>query len=819
MQQETITLIFLFLSLAFGIATLASGAYIMMSGLFGLKKKIEMSLQFSTELVKMVLNTKGKTEDRDFGPDKWREEIGAMEQLLSSLANMRSKRSLFGSSIPFSISLEIANPSDSEEIFFYVSFPKKYRENIEKQVHSFFPNASIETIEDYTIFRPKSFVATATLSLKATPALPVLTYQEMKVDPLNEITNAMSKLQTEMEGAALQLVLSPASAGWRNEGRSIAHEMQQGKRLKDAKNQSLGSKLTNEMGTVFVNALLGKNGDSNKNNERVQLTPEEQELVKAIEQKTKKPAFYVNIRLLSSADTQERATTILSQLENAFSQFERSDINYFQIKERSQTKKIGFQYIMRFFNRTGAMLLGIEEIASIYHFPISTTTTPKIKWLKAGSAPPPVLIPREGILLGYNDYRNVITDVRLSQSDRRRHLYVIGQTGVGKSVFLTELTKQDVREGRGVCYIDPHGDAIEDILSAVPKERIEDVIYFDPSDTGRPFGLNMLEYDKPEQKTFVINEMINIFDKLYDLRQTGGPMFEQYMRNAMLLVMEDIESGSTLLEIPRVLADEQFRRMKLSKCSNPIVKNFWLKEAEKAGGDAALANVVPYITSKLTQFISNDMMRPIISQQYSTIDFRKCMDEEKILLINLSKGRIGETNSYLLGMIIVGKILMAALSRVDMAENDRKDFYLYIDEFQNVTTDSISQILSEARKYRLSLTVAHQFIGQLSEDISKAVFGNVGSMATFRVGPEDAEFLEKQFAPVFTANDLVNVDNYNCFARLLLNNESTKPFNIKTYPPTKGNNDQISLIKQYSRLRYGRDAKIIEEEIKNRIVM
>ena len=408
MQQETITLIFLFLSLAFGIATLASGAYIMMSGLFGLKKKIEMSLQCSTELVKMVLNTKGRAEDRDFGPDKWREEIGAMEQLLSSLANMRSKRSLFGSSIPFSISLEIANPSDSEEIFFYVSFPKKYRENIEKQVHSFFPNASIETIEDYTIFRPKSFVATATLSLKATPALPVLTYQEMKVDPLNEITNAMSKLQTEMEGAALQLVLSPASAGWRNEGRSIAHEMQQGKRLKDAKNQSLGSKLTNEMGTVFVNALLGKNGDSNKNNEHVQLTPEEQELVKAIEQKTKKPAFYVNIRLLSSADTQERATTILSQLENAFSQFERSDINYFQIKERSQTKKIGFQYIMRFFNRTGAMLLGIEEIASIYHFPISTTTTPKIKWLKAGSAPPPVLIPREGILLGYNDYRNVI---------------------------------------------------------------------------------------------------------------------------------------------------------------------------------------------------------------------------------------------------------------------------------------------------------------------------------------------------------------------------------------------------------------------------
>ncbi|QQS60928.1 MAG: type IV secretion system DNA-binding domain-containing protein [Candidatus Moraniibacteriota bacterium] len=819
MQQETVNIIFLFISIALGLFALGSGAYIMLSGLFGLKKKIEMSLQFSTELVRMVLNDVKRSDEREVGPEKWREEIGAMEQLFSSFANMRSKRAFLGSSIPFIISLEIANPSDSEEIFFYLSFPRKYREDIEKQVHSFFPHASIESIEDYTIFRPKSFVATATLALKSTSALPVLTYQEMNTDPLNEITNAMSKLQTETEGAALQLILYPAGGSWRNEGRSIAHEMQQGKRLKDARKQSFLAKLGDGLGSVFLSAFLGKKIESQKDDKYIQLTPEEQDLVKAIEQKTRKPAFYTNIRILSSGDTQERATQILSQMENAFSQFERSDINFFRIKERSETKKIGFQYIMRFFNRRGAMLLGVEEIASIYHFPISSTKTPKIKWLKAGSAPPPTLIPREGILLGHNDYRNVITDVRLSQADRRRHLYVIGQTGVGKSVFLTELIKQDVREGRGVCYIDPHGDAIEEILSAVPKERIEDVIHFDPADTGRPFGLNMLEYDKPEQKTFVINEMINIFDKLYDLRQTGGPMFEQYMRNAMLLIMEDTESGSTLLEIPRVLSDEQFRRMKLSKCNNPIVKNFWIKEAEKAGGDAALANVVPYITSKLTQFISNDMMRPIISQQRSTIDFRKCMDEEKILLINLSKGRIGEINSYLLGMIIVGKILMASLSRVDISENERKDFYLYIDEFQNVTTDSISQILSEARKYRLSLTIAHQFIGQLSEGISKAVFGNVGSMAAFRVGPEDAEFLEKQFAPIFSASDLLNVDNYSCFVRLLLNNESTKPFNIKTYPSTQGNIDQVSLIKQYSRLRYGRDAKIIEEEIRNRIVM
>ncbi len=818
MNSETIDLIFLFTSLGLALASAISGAIIVFSGLFGLKKKIEESLQFHTQLIRMspVKNPKNNGE----GPnDRWKEEIGAMEQLLASFANIRTKRAFLGSSIPFTFSLEIANPSDSEEIFFYLSFPRKYKDAIEKQVHSFFPDASLEVIEDYTIFRPKSFVASSLLSLKESASLPVRTYEEMDVDPINEITNSLSKLKNEEEGAAIQLVLSPAKDSWRQEGRRIAHEMQQGKRLKDAKKQSLFFKVGQEIGKAILDLMSGSSKKENELEKHSQLTPDEQDLIKAIEQKIKKSAFYVNIRLLASSDSQERATQILSQMENAFSQFERSDINYFQIKKRTNVKRFGFYYIMRIFRKQTSVLLGVEEIASMYHFPISTTQTPKIKWLKAGSAPPPVAIPQEGILLGYNDYRNVKTDIRLTDADRRRHLYVIGQTGVGKSNFLQELTKQDVRSGKGVCYIDPHGDAIEDILSAVPEHRLEDVIHFDPADTKRPFGLNMLEFDRPEQKTFVINEMINIFDKLYDLKQTGGPMFEQYMRNAMLLVMEDVETGSTLLEVPRVLADEQFRRLKLSKCGNPIVKNFWIKEAEKAGGEAALANVVPYITSKLTQFISNDMMRPIIAQQKSTIDFRTSMDEGKILLINLSKGKIGEINSYLLGMIIVGKILMSALSRVDIPESQRKDFHLYIDEFQNVTTDSISQILSEARKYRLNLTIAHQFIGQLSDEISKAVFGNVGSLLSFRVGPEDAEFLEKQFGPIFMANDLVNVDNFNCFAKLLINNEVTKPFNIKTYPPSEGNLEQVELIKEYSRLRYGADAQEVEESIRNRMIL
>jgi hypothetical protein len=331
----------------------------------------------------------------------------------------------------------------------------------------------------------------------------------------------------------------------------------------------------------------------------------------------------------------------------------------------------------------------------------------------------------------------------------------------------------------------------------------------------------MLEYDSrfPESKTFIVNEMMEMFEKLYNLKSQGfgGPIFEQYMRNSMLLVMEDPESGNTLLEVPRVLADADFRHYKLSRCANIVVKNFWEKEAEKAGGEAALANMVPYITSKMNMFTANDIMRPIISQQKSAFSFRDIMDSRKILIVNLAKGHLGETNSYLLGMIIVGRIFLAALSRVEMPEEERLDFFLYLDEFQNVTTKSIAGILAEARKYRLSMTMAHQYIGQLEDDIKNAVFGNVGTLLSFRIGVHDAEFLKKQFEPVFDENDLVNLDNYNAYLKLLIQGQTSKPFNIQTIPPVKGNPDVVSLIKEYSRLMYGRDRAEVEQEAYERL--
>jgi len=331
-------------------------------------------------------------------------------------------------------------------------------------------------------------------------------------------------------------------------------------------------------------------------------------------------------------------------------------------------------------------------------------------------------------------------------------------------------------------------------------------------------GLNMLEYDPkyPEQKTFIVNELINIFDKLYDLKQTGGPLFEQYTRNALMLLMDDPNETYTLMEVPKVLSDEKFRHKLLAKCKNVLVKEFWEMQAEKAGGEGSLKNMVPYITSKFDTFISNDYVRPIVGQAKSTFNFREIIDSKKIFLVNLSKGRLGEINSSLIGLIVTGKIAMAAFSRVDMPEEKRKDFYLYIDEFQNFATDSISTILSEARKYKLCLTIAHQFIGQLPQKIRDSVFGNVGTMAVFRIGADDAEFVEKQFQPIFSARDLINIGNRNFYTKLMIDGEISKPFNVTTMRPSVSDAVRAADIKQYYFLVYGRDRFFAEKDIKER---
>ncbi|MCX6766282.1 MAG: type IV secretion system DNA-binding domain-containing protein [Candidatus Moranbacteria bacterium] len=802
------------------IVCFASGALLVFKSFMGFRGLVTRSLNMDLDVVKVSRPMKREAQgEQQQQPKSEKELISVMEHLFASLGNIKEKsniwhRIIYGDAV---VALEMANPADNDEISFYVGAPKKFINIVERQIHSFYPKASIERVKDYNIFSPGSFTAASSLTLKDKHHFPIRTYQTLEADPLNNITNVLGKFDEKKEGAAIQLLMKPARSGWRQKGKQVAHKMQQGRQLSDVKRDTIVRQVGRGLLSLFHQKKDKQEDILKQNKDVIQLTPEEQEVVKKIEGKAGKSGFSVNIRLVASALTQERSEVILSELENGFIQYENPGLNSFKVlrEDKRRPKNIAFDFIFRNFRSDQSFVLSSEEIASVFHFPLFSTETPKIAWLKARTAAPPSNISKDGITLGFNDYRGVETVIRHAEDDRRRHFYVVGQTGTGKSTMMEEMVKQDIKNGKGVCVIDPHGEFVDHVLECVPKERAEDVIYFDPADMERPYGLNMLEFDqnKPEQKTFVINEMINIFDKLYDLRQTGGPMFEQYMRNAALLVMEHPDSGSTLMEIPRVLADEEFRHLKLSHCTNPVVKNFWEKEAEKAGGEAALANMVPYITSKLTQFISNDMMRPIIAQEKSTINFRQAMDNQQIILVNLSKGKIGEINANLLGMIIVGKILISALSRVDISESERKDFYLYIDEFQNFTTDSIAQILSEARKYRLALVIAHQFIAQLKEEISKAVFGNVGSICSFRVGAEDAEFLQKQFEPVFDANDLMNVDNHNCFMKLLIASQVASPFNMKTYPPTAGSKEIAEAIKELSKLKYGRNRDIVNEEI------
>lgn len=754
---------------------------------------------------------KPKEEDARFMVQQLHEEIAKGETIFASIGGLKAERSfkswLYGRNDHFSFEV-VANQN---KIAFYVVAPKFNTRYIEQQIHAHYPAASIEEVEDYNSFSPKAQVAAGYIKTKKEFFFPLKTYQKMEVDPMNSIINIMSKLSKD-ESMAIQYIVRSAKSSWHRKAKRVV------KKIIEKNSVYQGIRASKFFWYVFY-LIFDKKTETTKT-----LTEVEREMLKIMEQKNSKAGLDVNVRVVACSKTEAQAKVYLDNIAAAFGEYN----NYTYGNNFSRVTECGdhliSDFIYRRFRDKISFLLNTEELASIFHFPLKGTETPNILWLNAKTAPAPAEIPSEGLLLGENVYRGVKKDIRIKRADRRRHMYIVGKSGVGKSVLLTNMAVQDIQNGEGVCVMDPHGDLITDILQRIPPERAEDVIVFSPADLERPLALNLLEFDEryPEQKSFVINEMIGIFDKLYDLKATGGPMFEQYMRNAMLLIMDDPESGSTLMEIPKVLADEHFRRLKLSRCKNKPVVDFWHNEAEKAGGEAALANIVPYITSKLTSFISNDMMRPIIGQQHSSFNFRDLMDSQKILLVDLSKGVVGEMNAYLLGMIIVGKILMSALSRTDMPAEDRKDFYLYIDEFQNFTTNSVCQILSEARKYGLNLIIAHQYIGQLSKGqdttIKDAVFGNVGTMLSFKIGSADAEFLVKEFTPVFNEFDLINIDKGAACLKLLVDNSATRPFSIKTIWPLLGvqRKEMVEKIKTLSRLKFGQDRRLVELEINRR---
>jgi hypothetical protein len=760
-----------------------------------------------------------------------REEISKFETIFGSIGGLRAQRGIISWIIGRNDHFSFEVVANHKKICFYVVVPKKMSRYIEQEIHAYYPESVIEEVEDYNIFSANGEILAGYLKTKRSLIFPLKTYNKMEADPLNSVLNIMSKLDSG-EGMAMQCLVRSAKGNWHRKALNIVKEVNKGKSVADAMGLTSATKVLGYIGKIFdiISSSKQKSPQDNMNSEK--LSPMEQEMLKAIEEKNSKLGLDVNLRLIVSAKDAGRARVLFDNLYSAFQEFNYPTYgNGFKSKRVINNKTIFLNqwltirdFIFRRFKDSISFLLNTEELTSIYHFPLKEAETPNILWLTARHAPTPTNIPTEGLVLGTNLFRGIKRDVRIKREDRRRHTYIIGKSGVGKSVLLASMAVQDVLNGEGLCIIDPHGDLIKDVLLRIPPERAEDVILFAPADTERPLALNLLEFDPryPEQKTFVINEMIKIFDKLYDLKATGGPIFEQYMRNALLLIMSSPETGSTLMEVPKVLADPDFRKMKLDLCKDPTVVDFWRKEAEKAGGEAALANVVPYITSKLTQFVSNDTMRPIIGQQNSSFNLRDVMDSQKILLVDLSKGAIGEMNAYLLGMIIVGKILISALSRTDMSKEKRKDFYLYIDEFQNFTTDSISSILSEARKYALNLIIAHQYLGQLVKgqdtSIKDAVFGNVGTWILFKIGSDDAEKMEKEFSPVFNQYDLINVEKYTAYVKLLIDNTASRAFSMGTLWPIPGveNEDVAENIKALSRLKYGQDRNIIEAEIARR---
>lgn len=697
-------------------------------------------------------------------------------------------------------------------IKYYAAVPVALVEVVKQAVISSYPSSQLEEVEDHNIFSPigrLSGTVGGELTLKEEFAYPIATYQELKRDAMQSLLNAMSTLGKD-DGAGIQILMRPAEPGWRKNAQAIADKKRKGKESKDF----------GWWGKQLALAFF-KPPEEKKEGEKKELSPLDQSILDSIDDKTRYPAYEVLIRVVASSNISQRAMAIKNNMVAAFSLFDAQGKNGFKYTEAKDIEQFVTAYILRFFpQENNQSILNSVELATLFHFPDQKNIpTSQLERQASRQVDGPRNAPEEGLLLGYNIFRGAKKPIRLSQNDRRRHLYAVGQTGTGKSTFLENLALQDMLEGRGFAFVDPHGDTAERLLSMVPKERTEDVIYFSPADMEYPMGLNLFEFHTPEQKDFLIQEAINMLYKLYDPQHQGiiGPRYEHWFRNAALTVMANPEGG-TFIDIPKVFTDKQYEQQLKKYVTDKTVLDFWDREMASTS-DYHKSEVLGWFVSKFGAFLSNEMMRNIIGQSKSAFNLREVMDNKKILLVNLSKGRTGELNSNLLGMIFVMKFQAAAMSRSSIPEEERTDFCLYVDEFQNFSTDSFATILSEARKYRLNLIVANQFTTQLTDEIRDAVFGNVGSIVAYRVGADaDAEALTKKFQPIFDREDILRLPNYNTVTQILIGGVPTQPFSMATVPPLGTPNPKLgAALRQLSAAKYGRPKSTVEGEIFERI--
>lgn len=723
-------------------------------------------------------------------------EIGVAEQMFANLYGIGGKGDGLAEhfTVGNAVSFEVVGLPG--EIRFFVHCPRKFADLVEKQILGSYQDADVITVNEYNIFAPNTKSAYTRLVLDEEPYCPLRVAENFTGDPFANVLSTLSKM-SENEGAVVQIIVTPTDSTWQKNG------------------------------AKFVQKVENNNSDPEKKKIGVS-----QEKLQGISKKVAKPGLSTEIRIMTSAPEEAIAKMHLDNIVGAFDQYNNPGVNKLKkVKvEKKDEKKFLYDVIYRRTPEAKESILNVEELAALYHFPNKNITTPNIHWLLsrelvADNSISSDIKSKDTIWIGNNYFRGKKKVICFEREDRRRHSYILGQTGTGKSWTMMRMVLQDIYNGDGVCFIDPHGQTAEMILERIPPERAEDVIYFNAGDFERPFGLNIMEFYNEQHKHQIVNSFIALLIRLFDPHNQGyvGPAMQQAVRNSMLTAMS--KDGSTLIEVVRILQDEEWvMNYWLPLVQDELVRRYWTDQVAKTDKKTKSESLT-YFISKFDKFTTNLAIRNIIGQSKSSFDFREVMDKQKILIINLSKGMLGDENMSFIGLLLVQKMLAAALSRENIPEDQRKDFFFYADEFQNFATEEFTSILSEARKYRLNLTLAHQYIGQLPEDIKNAVFGNVGSLFVMRCSAEDAKFLETQFEPYLKAGDMVNQGMGHAYTKLLNRGVYPAPFSLDTlfgskYPDSGFDlpvrKDVAEIIKKYSRAKYGRDVAVINEDIKIR---
>lgn len=744
----------------------------------------------------------------------------AAEQLFASLHGiLRDKQELkMSGGHQEHLSFEIA--SVNGQIRFYVWVPKTLQSFVEGQIYAQYPTVQIfQADEDYTEHeRQHQVVYSSEINMTASEFLPIRTFQNFEVDPLAGITGTLAKLESTGEELWIQVLVRPISDDWHSFADRWIDGIKSGRGTALFGGGGFGG-VMQSLGTL-MEALWKPPEYSESGSATVELSERDKTRISEAEKKATKLGFQVKIRLAYLGESQTNARLQMQALVGTFKQFNSTNLNGF----KSSKANFGKEYLEKYRRRSFAddgFILNIEELASVFHLPHTNVETPNIVWASSKTAEPPSKLPvitgNDNDIhisaFGMTNFRGINHQFGMLRQDRSRHVYIIGQTGAGKSGLLELFALSDVFHNQGYAIIDPHGDFAIDNMKFIPGSRVRDVIYFNPADTAYPLGFNPLEVTDPTQKTNISSEVIGVLKRMFE--DSWGPRLEYILRYTILALLDRPET--TMLDITRMLTDKRFRKQTLTYCRDTVVLQFWNVEFA-SWNDKFVAEAVAPVLNKVGAFTANPIIRNIIGQPKSTFNIREIMDQGKILVVNLSKGLIGEDNASILGAFMVTKIQLAAMSRSDIPDiHDRKPFYLYVDEFQNFATDSFATILSEARKYGLNLTVANQYISQMTETVRDAVFGNVGTMITFRVSADDAPILAKQFEPNFEPIDLLQMHNRNFIINMVINGEKSPAFSARTLelPPVQADNTR--LIIENTRRHYGKDRSEVEKMIQETV--